>query len=129
MNQKKCLWCKNKILNKNSKKFCCRKHMCDYKYCEKFLEWYINNNISVDSQTLKKHIETISGYKCKRCGIHQWNNKYICLQLEHIDGNSKNNKEDNICLLCPNCHSLTQTYKSKNKGNGRYLLKCKYETE
>jgi hypothetical protein len=43
----------------------------------------------------------------------------IDVELEHKDGNSENNKLDNCILLCPNCHSLTPTYKNKNKGNGR----------
>ena len=49
-------------------------------------------------------------------------NKYtgnIPLEVEHIDGNYKNNKEENLILLCPNCHSLTSTYKGANLNNGR----------
>lgn len=40
------------------------------------------------------------------------------LEVEHIDGDSTNNKEYNLTLLCPNCHSLTKTYRGLNKGNG-----------
>jgi len=43
----------------------------------------------------------------------------VPIQLEHIDGDSKNNSLDNLKLLCPNCHSLTPTYGYLNKGNGR----------
>lgn len=43
----------------------------------------------------------------------------IKVELEHIDGNAENNNLNNLTLLCPNCHSLTSTYKSKNSGNGR----------
>jgi len=56
---------------------------------------------------------------CWNCGIVDWMNKPIVLELEHIDGNAYNNQEDNLSLLCPNCHSQTPTYKAKNKGNGR----------
>ena len=42
----------------------------------------------------------------------------IPLEIEHIDGNYLNNSENNLILLCPNCHSLTSTYKGANK-NGR----------
>jgi predicted HNH restriction endonuclease len=41
------------------------------------------------------------------------------LEIEHIDGNFENNAEENLELLCPNCHSLTSTYKGANKGSGR----------
>ena len=43
----------------------------------------------------------------------------IPLEIEHIDGNYKNNDESNLILLCPNCHSLTSTYKGANTERGR----------
>lgn len=66
--------------------------------------------------------------KCFRCGWCEVNpiTNRVPLEIEHIDGNYKNNKEENLALICPNCHSLTSTYKALNKGNGReyrYLLK------
>jgi Zn finger protein HypA/HybF involved in hydrogenase expression len=56
---------------------------------------------------------------CWNCGIVDWMNMPIVLELEHIDGNAYNNSIDNLSLLCPNCHSQTPTYKGKNMGNGR----------
>jgi len=61
------------------------------------------------------------------CGITEWNGKEIVLELEHIDGNSLNNTEENLSLLCPNCHSQTDTYKGKNKGSGRHYRKVRYQ--
>lgn len=49
------------------------------------------------------------------------------LEVEHIDGNFENNSEENLTLLCPNCYSLTPTYKGANKGNGRKERKKYYE--
>lgn len=43
----------------------------------------------------------------------------IPLEVEHIDGDPYNTTPDNVTLLCPNCHSLTPTYKGANKGRGR----------
>jgi len=54
-------------------------------------------------------------YKCYSCNLTEWLNNPIPLELEHIDGNSSNNKLDNLTLLCPNCHSLTPTFRGKNK--------------
>lgn len=58
---------------------------------------------------------------CVECG---WNKKNaftgkIPLEIDHIDGDPKNHLEDNLRLVCPNCHSLTQTYRALNKGHGR----------
>ena len=59
--------------------------------------------------------------KCSRCGwgeINPYTNN-IPLEVEHIDGNFMNNNEENLTLLCPNCHSLTSTYKGANAEKGR----------
>lgn len=45
------------------------------------------------------------------------------LEVEHIDGDATNNSEENLTLLCPNCHSLTRTYRGANKGNGNRDIK------
>jgi hypothetical protein len=52
-------------------------------------------------------------YKCNKCGIKDWNGKNITLEIEHKDGNNWNNKENNLELLCPNCHSQTLTFRKK----------------
>jgi 5-methylcytosine-specific restriction endonuclease McrA len=53
-------------------------------------------------------------YKCELCGIVEWNGNSISLELNHIDGDSSNHSLDNLELICPNCHSQTDTYRSKN---------------
>lgn len=52
-------------------------------------------------------------YRCEECGISEWQNKPISLQLHHKDGNHKNNKLDNLQVLCPNCHTQTDNYGAK----------------
>ena len=52
--------------------------------------------------------------KCEICGISEWNGKPIQTELHHIDGNRTNHKLSNLMMLCPNCHSQTETFRAKN---------------
>jgi len=53
-------------------------------------------------------------YACECCGISEWNNKPLTLQIDHIDGNNSNNLIENLRWLCPNCHTQTDTWGIKN---------------
>jgi len=56
--------------------------------------------------------------KCNSCGIGEiWNGKSLTLQIEHINGQSNDNREENLEWLCPNCHSQTLTYGNKKRSN------------
>jgi len=59
------------------------------------------------------------GHKCMNCGLSKWLDKDIPLELHHEDGDCKNNLITNLKLLCPNCHTFTDNYKSKNKKSTR----------
>jgi len=59
--------------------------------------------------------EGIKEKVCEGCGIVEWNNKPIVLQLDHINGNSHDHRLENLRVLCPNCHSQTDTWCGKNK--------------
>ena len=75
-------------------------------------------------------------YCCNKCGISEWQGCKIPLELEHKDGNSTNNVRENLEGLCPNCHSITDTWRGRNKPskNGvnivtdEFLLQCLVET-
>lgn len=66
--------------------------------------------------SLKKRIldNNLLDYKCAICGITEWNNKPLVLQLDHINGDNRDNRLENLRLLCPNCHSQTETFCRKN---------------
>lgn len=62
--------------------------------------------------TLRKRIVLEEqDYKCDHCDLAEWMGLRITLELDHIDGNNKNNVRENLRCLCPNCHSLTDTWK------------------
>jgi len=118
-----CIWCQKEPLKNRSKNYCSMKCCIDHKICEKFLDWYVLKENKVSNKVLRSHLEIIYGHRCSNCQITEWNNKPIVFEVEHKDGNSKNNDPDNVCLLCANCHSLTLTYKTKNIGKGRFSIK------
>ena len=78
----------------------------------------IERGEGAEIQTLKKYIIERFGEACVECGVGKiWNGKPITLHVDHIDGNSDNNVIQNLRLMCPNCHSQTETYGSKGLGN------------
>lgn len=68
---------------------------------------------------IRIQIITEQNHKCNRCGIDKWLDEPITLELEHKDGNNKNNSRENLEALCPNCHSLTKTWRGRNKKRTR----------
>ncbi|NDD54678.1 HNH endonuclease [bacterium] len=70
-----------------------------------------------DSVTQRKYLAAVRGYRCEHCNISDWQNKAISLHVDHIDGNADNNLPSNLRLLCPNCHSQTDTFCSRNRKN------------
>lgn len=87
--------------------------------CSAKCRGYLKNIITMESGTASKeaavtYLKNNVEYKCSCCGIKEWNEKSIVLQIEHIDGNPKNNTVDNVCWLCPNCHTQTATWGFRN---------------
>lgn len=70
-------------------------------------------NAKRSNNAIKKHLISNRGHMCENCSNTQWLGNPIPIELEHIDGNSLNNELTNLKLLCPNCHSLTPTYRRK----------------
>jgi 5-methylcytosine-specific restriction endonuclease McrA len=66
---------------------------------------------------LKKRLikEGVKQSTCEKCKLDSWLGKPIALELHHKDGNRQNHLLNNLQLLCPNCHSQTDTYRAKNK--------------
>jgi 5-methylcytosine-specific restriction endonuclease McrA len=59
----------------------------------------------------KKIVMEEQEYACLHCELTQWMGLRITLELDHIDGNRQNNDRKNLRCLCPNCHSITTTWK------------------
>jgi hypothetical protein len=73
------------------------------------------------SSFVRRYLRKCLGERCTACG---WAGPYpkthkVPVEVEHIDGDWRNNRLDNLTLLCPNCHALTSTFRGLNRGRGR----------
>jgi len=108
------------------KTYCSNKCQNDYQHKKTIEKWKSGEIISL--KTIRRYLFEKYKNKCAECGwdkVNQYTGN-IPLEVEHIDGNSENNLEENLTLLCPCCHSLTKTYKGANKGNGRHYRRERY---
>lgn len=74
-------------------------------------------NSPVTQKMLRGYVQRngVIQYQCSRCSCDgNWQGGIIKLELDHIDGDNKNNEISNLRYLCPNCHALTDTYRGKN---------------
>lgn len=72
----------------------------------------------IKSAQAVKAIVALRGHKCEKCGLTEWLGKPIPLELHHIDGRELNSTLENLILLCPNCHALTDNYRGRNINSG-----------
>ena len=79
---------------------------------------YLVRDSSVQSYKLKRYLLRSGLFepKCSDCRLSTWRGQPIPLELDHRDGDNRNNELSNLRLLCPNCHAFTPTYRGKNRG-------------
>jgi predicted nucleic acid-binding Zn ribbon protein len=113
---KTCLHCNTTIHDK--RKFCSNTCQHDYRTNVEMPLLISEGKVHTRS-TLVKYLKKTFGHQCSMCQLTTWQNHPIMLELDHIDGNAANNLPNNLRLLCPNCHSTTDTWKGRNRGKGR----------
>lgn len=104
----------------------------NYSYTKsKPIEEYLKYGSKIPSTKLRNKLikEKIKEYRCERCKNTEWLGKKIPLQLHHIDGDKNNNCIENLQLLCPNCHSLTENFCGKNVKRKKIKTKEKQENK
>src|SRR5579884_3098145 len=116
-----CTFCGAK-LKRHQYKYCSikcqREH--DYQTRVKQLEDGTYSTYSTN-QFIRRFLILRDGENCSRCGWAKRHPKTgrVPVEVEHIDGDYRNNHPTNLTLLCPNCHSLTDTFRGLNRGRGR----------
>lgn len=124
---KYCAYCGKELTHKQSHNiYCSNECSNNAKIDKKIKAWKEGNfnGVKGDNQlsdTIRNYLLRESNYKCELCGwgLPNPTTGKVPLEIHHIDGNSLNNNEDNLQVLCPNCHSLTSNYKSLNKNSTR----------
>lgn len=122
-----CEFCGTTITSKEKRKYCSAACSGRHKRQQKF------DKIEAGDSTLctanyRNYLIATQGPVCSQCGWSEVNptSGKVPIVMDHFDGNSENNSLDNLRLLCPNCDSLTPTYKGLNVGNGRHSRRQRY---
>jgi hypothetical protein len=120
----RCIACESVLTRRHQHKFCSNRCQANHRYYKFLEEWLIGRKevFTVNiSRHIRRHLLEQNGEKCMQCGwdsIHPVTQK-VPLEIDHLDGNSDNNSLSNLRLLCPNCHSLTPSFRALNRGKGR----------
>ncbi|HUZ29497.1 MAG TPA: hypothetical protein VMU90_09675 [Solirubrobacteraceae bacterium] len=78
-----------------------------------------------DTRRNRGHLKTrllqagLKDGSCERCGISEWCGQHLSVALHHINGDRLDNRVGNLQLLCPNCHSQTDTFSGRNGRGSR----------
>ena len=92
-----------------------KKHQ--YRNIYKDSEIFIENSKVSQTGMRNRYIKSRKTVCCDVCGIKEWNNKSLSFQVDHKNGIRNDNRIENLRLLCPNCHSQTETFSGKNIKN------------
>ena len=82
-------------------------------------EILVEHSTFINANHLRERLlkEGLKQHKCEYCGYSEWMGQPIALELHHINAIRDDQRLENLQLLCPNCHALTDNYRGKNKGN------------
>lgn len=87
------------------------------KNCESIESFFTKKDKKIASSKVKNRIinNGLKEYKCEVCGISEWLEKRLVIELHHVNGDPTDNRLENLQFLCPNCHSQTHNYCKKEE--------------
>jgi hypothetical protein len=121
---KLCKYCGNETRNRT---FCSKKCSGEDRVFNLVFSSIVTEELPHHPITAKIHLKMFYGDRCSICNLDKWLDKPLLLILDHIDGDASNWHITNLRLVCSNCDAQLPTYKFKNKGNGRFKRKERYD--
>lgn len=126
-------WNRNGLKNRRPCKICGKETRNKF-YCSNncknadYIDQWLAGNLSTVGvpNCAKPYLISNRGHKCEICNTTEWMGQEVPLILDHINGNPEDHRLENLRLVCGNCDMQLPTYKSRNKGNGRYLRRKRY---
>ena len=119
MKMKRCKFCGKEFEGNSKRLFCSNECSQEYRHKEAYNDFIENNekycNGGYTPKNFKNDFLKEQNGVCAICGcLPEHNGKPLVFILDHIDGNAANNKRENLRMICPNCDSQLDTFKSKN---------------
>lgn len=124
--ERNCKECNKKLIY-SQRQFCSHNCRQEHDYKINVDNWLSGKTPGCKGKTkqlcsyVRRYLHETRGTACERCG---WDERHpidgaVLTEIEHIDGNAENNVLSNLKVLCPNCHSMTPTFRARNKNSTR----------
>ncbi|WP_296607488.1 HNH endonuclease signature motif containing protein [Nocardioides sp.] len=128
-----CRGCGQVLPGRRTRVYCSNACQRERERQDRIDRWLVSGVGFIDSghrHYIRRHIAAEQAGRCAICGLESiWCEKPLVLVLDHVDGDSTNNRRDNLRLVCPNCDSQLPTYKNRNRGRGRTARRTRNPTD
>lgn len=126
-----CRGCAKQFSGRSSRVYCSIACQRDLERRQRISSWLetgvVRHAGTGQGHYVRRFISAEQEGSCALCGLTDtWNGRPLTMVLDHIDGDSSNNRRENLRLVCPNCDSQLETYKSRNRGRGRHSRRRRY---